>query len=360
MFRLTGLFLFLTLTLSSYAQTNKEKAMNNVKQALILQDHGKPDEAIKLLEDARHFDAETSTVSYELAIAYYSKGEYEKARVVLDSLTKHKDAFGNIYQLLGNCYDKQGNTEKAIATYLDGVTKFPNTGELYLEMGTMFLSRKEYNPAIGWYEKGIEMNPGLASNYYWAAKIYCNSDNAVWGMLYGEIFLLLERDTKRTDEVSKLLYDTYKKDIRFPRDSSFAVRFSSRIMPGPGDTSNGKKSKIPFAKSVYEPTLMLALLSEKSVDLNSLCRVRKYFIESWFRNLNYQKYPNVLFDFQYRALKAGHIDAYNHYVLYKGDETACNKWISANKSKWENFMKWFTKNQLLLDTNYRFIRKQYD
>ncbi len=358
MMRFTGLFIFLITAQFSYAQSNKEKAMNDVKQGLYLQQHDKLDEAIKVLEEARVFDPETSTVSYELAIAYYSKGEYEKAKNILDSLVTHKDAFGTIYQLLGNCYDKLGMAAKAVEIYNVGLTKFPNTAELYLELGTLLLSRKEYSNALVYYEKGIEINPAFASNYYWAAKIYCISDEAVWGMLYGEIFLILERDSKRTDEISKLLYDTYKKKIRFPRDSSFSVSFSKPLPRNITDTAH--QGRLPFGKSIYEPTLMLALLSEKKIDLSSLCRIRKYFIESWFKNGNYQKFPNVVFDFQYRVLKAGHIDAYDHWVLYKGEETACNDWITANKKKWDAFMKWFVKNQLLLDSNYKFYRRQYE
>ncbi len=360
MIKLAGLFLFLIIIQIADAQSNKEKALNNVKQALVLEDKGKLDEAIKFLEEARGFDPETVTISYELAIAYYSKGDYEKAKTLLESLLTRKDMFGTIYQVLGNCYDKLGKPEKAIETYESGLKKFPNTAELYLELGTMHLSKKEYDKALESYEKGIETNPAFPSNYYWAAKIFCNSDEALWGMIYGEIFLNLERNSKRTDEISKLLYDTYKKHIRFPRDSGYVVSFSKTGIAAIFDNSHKDKSKITFAKGAYEPTLMLALINEKTVDINSLCRVRKYFIESYFKNGLYLKYPNMLFDFQYRVLKAGHIDAYNHWVIYKGDEAGCNNWITANRQKWDSFMKWFTKNLLLPDKNYKFYRGQYE
>jgi tetratricopeptide (TPR) repeat protein len=360
MSRLAGLFILLTVVQFSYAQSNKDKAMNNVKQALLFENKGKMDEAIKLLEEARNLDPETINVSYELAIAYYTRNDYEKAKTLLESLLTRKDVFGTIYQVLGNCYDKLGKPDKAIEIYENGLKKFPNTAELYLELGTMHLAKKEYDKALGQYEKGIEVNPGFASNYYWAAKIFCNSDEAVWGMLYGEIFLNLERTSKRTDEISKLLYDTYKKQIRFAHDSSFSVHFTKNALERLFDTTHRDNTKIPFAKSVYEPTLMLALINEKTVDVNSLCRARKYFVESYFRTTNYLKYPNVVFDFQYRVLKAGHIDAYNHWVLYKGDEGECNKWITANSQKWDNFIKWFSSNLLLLDSKYKFYRKQYE
>ena len=352
------LFFFISTTHLTYAQSNRDKAMNNVKQALVLEDRGKLNEAIQLLEEAVSFDPESVHVSYELAIAYYTKADYKKAKDILEKLVGHKDVISSVYHLLGNTYDKLENVEKAVDAYIKGLNKFPNAGELYLEMGTMFLSRKEYDSALGYYENGIKADPGFASNYYWAAKIFCISNETVWGLIYGEIFLNLERDSKRTDEICKLLYDTYNKSIRFPHDSSFSVRFSKPLIAVSPDTAH--KNKIPFAKSVYEPTLMLALLNEKTVDLNSLSRVRKYFVESFFKTGSYQNYPNVLFDFQYRVLKAGHMDAYNRWILFKGDEAAGNRWVNANRQKWDNFVKWFVKNKLLLDSNYKFYRAQYD
>jgi len=359
MSRYAVLFLFLFAVQFSYAQTNQEKALNNVKQALYLQEHGKINESIPLLEEAVKLDPENTTISYELAIGYYTKGDYDKAKDILEKLVKRKDVFSSVYQLLGNTYDKLSDVNKCIAAYFEGIKKFPEAGELYLELGTMYLSRKEHNEALAYYEKGIQLNPAFASNYYWAAKIYCNSDEAVWGMIYGELFLNLERNSNRTDEISKLLFDTYKKRIRFPRDSAFQVNFSKPGTYVVFDTAKNKK-KTPFAKALYEPTLMLALLNEKKVDINSLSRIRKYFIESYFKNGSYQNFPNALFDFQYKVLKAGHWDAYNCWILFKGDEAEGNQWVNANKPKWDNFVKWFTKNKILLDSNYKFYRAQYD
>ena len=359
MIRYGILFLFVFAAQFSQAQTNKEKALNNAKQALVLQNVGKFDEAIKFLEAAVVLDSVSSDISYELGLAYYTKGDYDKAKNILEKLLGRPDVFSAVYELLGNTYDKLANVEKAIATYLNGIVKFPKAGELYLEMGTMYLSRKEYPPAIAYYEKGIQTDPSFASNYYWAAKIYCNSDEAVWGMIYGELFLNLERDSKRTDEISKLLFDTYKKKIRFPKDSAFQVNFSKPGNYVVFDTAKNKK-KTPFPKAVYEPQLMLALLTEKNIDLNSLARIRKYSVESYFKSGTYQNYPNVLFDFQYRVLKAGHWDAYSRWILFKGDEAAGNAWVKANKKKWDDFVKWFMKNKLVLDATYKFYSSQYD
>jgi len=350
---LPGLF-----TNAQVVKDNKEKASNNAKQALLLEEKEKYDDAILLLTEAIKFDPENINYPYELALAWYSKGNYKAAIQLLEALVNRKDVMGTVFQVLGNAYDKMGDREKAIVIYEKGLVKFPNSAELHLELGNMDLIKKQYDKAIAHYEKGIAINPGFASNYFWAAKLFCNSEDPVWGMIYGEIFLNLERNSSRTDDISKLLSDTYKKCIRFPKDSTFSVSFSKRLVVSPNtiDVSELGKKEAPFTKAVYEPLHMLALLNESTNDIPTLCRVRTYFIQSYFSNSYYLKYPNPLFDFQYRVWKAGYMDAYSHWVLYKGDELGNNQWIKANSKQWDDFMKWFKKNEMKLDTKYKFLR----
>ena len=119
------------------------------------------------------------------------------------------------------------------------------------------------------------------------------------------------------------------------------------------------KMKLPFGVGTYEPTLMMSMLDEKAIDLNSLDRIRKNFVETYFKNENDKKYPNILFDYQNKVLKAGHISAYNHWILMKGDEDGFNSWQLAYKDKWEDFIKWFNDNQIQIDDTHKFYSGQY-
>lgn len=357
--KIFGLLLFLTVGQITFGQTNKEKALTKGQAAIKLMDEGKFDESIQLLEDAQKLDPDDIKYPYELGYAYYAKHEYKLASKFLDDLLKHKDANDRVYQLLGNCYDNLGKSDKAIETYEAGLKKFPNSGNLHLEMGIMFMGKKEYNKAIDYYEKGIEVAPKFPSNYYWAAKLYCSSSEEVWGMIYGELFMNLERNSKRTSEISKLLFDTYKKAIKFTSDTSFSVSFSKNSTMNIDNLKDPSKMKLPFGVGAYEPTLMMSMLEEKAIDLNSLDRIRKNFVETYFKNENDKKYPNILFDYQNNVLKAGHMSAYNHWILMKGDENGFDSWQLAYKDKWEEFVKWFNDNQIQIDETHKFYSGQY-
>ncbi len=354
------LFTLLLLVQISFGQTNKEKANSLAKEAVKLEDEqGKYDEAIKLLEEAHKLDPDNIDYSYELAYSYTAKKDHKKASDILEKLLKHKDAYAIIYQALGNSYDYQGMPDKAIATYEKGLKKFPNSGELYVEMGHMKYVRKDYLSALAFYEKGIEVAPQYPTNYYWASKIFLNSDEEVWGMIYGEIFMNIQNFNDRTSEISKLLYDTYKSQIIYTSDTSASISFSKNSSIDVNELNNSQKIKIPFSIGIYEPLLSLAAIAEKSIDLNSLDRIRSRFIEGYFQGDHPENYPNILFDYQLKVKNAGHFEAYNHWLLMKGDEDGFEKWLNENKTKWDNFVDWYNNNVMRVDNTHKFYRKQY-
>lgn len=354
-----GLFLFIAIGHVAYSQSNKEIALEKGMEAIKLMDNGQVDESIKLLEEAQKLDPERIDYPYELAYAHYLKEDYAGAIKILEKHTEHKDVNERLFQLLGNSYDNLGKTEKAFEAYDAGLKKFPNSGMILLEKGNVYWGKKEYGKALPFYEKGIESDPQFPSNYYRAALLYCSSTEEVWGMIYGEIFMNLERNSKRTSEISKLLYDTYKSQIQFTSDSSYTVSFCKNATISINDLKNPKKMILPFGIGLYEPLLMMSLVNEKTIDLNSLDRIRTNFIETYYKNDHDKKYPNILFDYHNKVKKAGHLEAYNHWILMKGDEEAFEAWYNSNKEKWENFAKWFSENGLKVDNSNKFFSGQY-
>lgn len=354
-----GLIMFILVAQVTYGQSDKENAFEKGRAAIELMNNGKIEESIKLLEDAQKLDPDRFDYPYELAVAYYLKNNYNESIKILEKIIDHKNVDERLFQLLGNSYDILGKTDEAFEAYDRGLEKFPNSGMIYLEKGNVHLGKNEYGNALQYYEKGIEVDPEFPSNYYRATLIYCGSTEEVWGMIYGEIFMNLERNSKRTAEISKLLFDTYKSQISFLSDTSFSVSFSTITSKNITDLQDPKNIKLPFGIGVYEPTLMMSLINEKSIDINSLDNIRTNFVETYFKNGYDKKYPNILFEYQNKIIKAGHFEAYNHWILMKGDEEAFRKWYSSNKEKWDNFVKWFKDNLLELDRSNKFFSKQY-
>lgn len=351
------LFCFLLFGIqNSNSQTPKDFALTKAKEGIKLMDEGKFDESIQLLEEAERLDPEKFNYPYEKAYAYYLKKEYNKTIKILESITNHKNVQPHLFQLLGNSYDILEKPQKALEIYDIGLKKFPSAAMLHLEKGNVYWNKKEYANAIPHYEKGIEANPMFASNYYRLAKIFCNSDDEVWGMIYGEIFINLERNSDRTYEISKLLFDTYKSEIKFISDTKTEVSFSKNTILNPNTIGKNKEFKLPFSL-VYEPTLLLAVTGEKSIDLNSLNKIRYSFLKNYSTFGHHKTNPNILFEYQNKLLENDNFEAYNYWLLSNGDYENFDKWRANNKAKWDKFVEWFSANQISINDSNKFMRE---
>ncbi len=353
-----GLFLFSYPLFSQIS--NQEKAYSKGMEAIKLMDKGDIEGSLKLLKEAKKLDPNNINYPYETAYAYYLKKDYKAAIKILSSLTKHNNIHDLIYQLLGNSYSMSGNKVKAIETYEKGLELFPNSGILYLERGSMERHEGKYLAALSFYEKGIEVAPKFPSNYYWATIIFCNSSEKVWGMIYGELFMNLERNSKRTQEISKLLYESYINGINITSDTSRNLSFSKVNTLYIDEKIDPKDFRLPFSIGVYEPLLLLSSLPEKTINFESLHTIRNKFIEKYYESGHSKNYPILLFTYQKTIYDAGHFEAYSNWILMKGDENGFIKWKTENKEKWENFVTWFGENSLKIDNTNKFHRNQYD
>jgi Tfp pilus assembly protein PilF len=355
--------------------TDKEKALAKKIEAIELMDDGKLAESIVLLEEARKLDPAAPEIVYEMALAKYQQQHYEEAIKLLKELVKKKQATGRVYAMMGNALDDMGKPEKAIDAYDEGIRKFPEEGGLYLERGVMELKNNKPNEALAFFEKGIKAAPMYPSNYYRAAKIFLDSDQEVWGMIYGEIFMNIERGSKRTEEISKLLYYTYKGEIKFESDTSVSVSFAKQNNTIYLDVNQSRKKQVSslasalagqvmasmgksFANGAYEMTLVKSISGEKIINLASLNSIRTKFLDIYAQEGHDTSYPVVLFDFQRKVKEAGHLEAYNYWILGQGEEKAFPEWRSEHEQQWNDFMKWFKENRIKITEENTFLRSQ--
>lgn len=355
--KLITLFVLIFTAPAVYSQSNSEKAREMKNNAVKLMDEGQVDESLKILQEAQKLDPENILIPYEMAYANILKKDYKEAIKIIEKNLDNPNVTDQFYQLLGNTYDYWEKSDKAIEAYDAGLKKFPNSGKLYLEKGNVYLIKKDYNKAIPLYEKGVEVEPGFPSNYYRLALLFCNSKESMWGLLYGEIFLNLEHGSKRFYEVSELLYATYKEGIKITSDTSSKIDFCEIVLDAAALT-NKKDIKFPFCLP-FGQTFSVAMVGAKTVDVNSLSGIRTNFLSVWYQFKHDKTYPNVLFEYQEKVRAAGHLEAYNHYILAGADETSFKEWAEANKDKLTNFINWYRENQITLDAKHKFYRGQY-
>lgn len=339
-----NLSFFLTLFCLSYTFAQENPFAKEINEAIEQMDAGNISQSRVTLEAVLQKDSTNYDAWYEYAYSYYMQKDYARAVEIMQTQTEHAQATDQLWQMIGNGLDLMEKSDEALAAYAKGLERFPNSGRLYVETGNVYLMQDKVDQAIPYYEKGIEMDPGFPSNYYRLARIYLNTENEIWGVLYGEIFMNLERNTQRTREMSYWLYQTYQKalvyekgawQISFAKDASpFTIDFEMAIGLAAGKYSAANK----------KPTLNVAALTAIRKELLLT------FTEQGKTN------DMLLYAFWQQIEDMGFWDAYNAWVFAQAPNDQFEKWRKANDADFGYFVKWYNPNPIVITTENYFSK----
>lgn len=313
---LPAVLLFTTLTIRAQepdVKTVQENARSYVRQ-------GDYSNAILVLNRGLQNNTDNLELQKDLAFAYYLNRDYVHALEVAKFFPDRKDADVNSFQILGMIYKGIEERKEAEKMYRMALKKFPSSGVLYSEYGEMLWSKKEYSDAIKQWEKGIEADPNQSGNYYNAAKYYFFTNDKVWALIYGEIFVNLESYSKRTAEIRNVLLEGYKK------------LFTDANLHKDQDTKND------FVKAFLdEMKLQSAFIAMNGVTSETLSAIRTRFVLDWFQKYA-SKFPFRLFEYHQQLLKGGMFDAYNQWVFgTAGNLPAYEAWTKAHQEEYNKF-----------------------
>ena len=275
------------------------------------------DNAILILNNALKQDAKNIDLKKDLVLAYTYKRDFAKGLEVVKPMLEEDNVDEQTYQVAGNVY-------RALALYKDGekmfkkaLKRFPNSGPLYNEYGEMLWDNKDYS-AIEQWEKGIELAPSYAGNYYNAASYYYFTRDKIWALIYGEIFVNMESLTERSTEVKKMLLDTYKQKL-----------FT--------DIDVKDKKQSDFEKAVAEIYNKQSSLTAKGITIESLNMIRTRFILDWYATYA-AKFPFKLFDYQQQLIRGGMFEAYDQWLFGPVDNLAAfDQWAKTNSEAYAKF-----------------------
>lgn len=275
------------------------------------------DNAILVLNNALKQDANNLELKKNVVLAYTYKRDFAKALELAKPLIEENDADEQTFQVAGNVYRALALYKDGEKMYKKGLKKFPNSGPLYSEYGEMLWDNKDYS-AINQWEKGIEVAPSYAGNYYNAASYYYFTKDKIWTLIYGEIFVNMESLTERSTEMKKMLLDTYKQKLFTDVDSK-------------------DKKKSDFEKAVAETYDKQSSLTAKGITLETLNMIRTRFILDWYANYA-KKFPFKLFDYQQQLIREGMFEAYDQWLFGPVNNLAAfDQWTKANSETYTKF-----------------------
>jgi hypothetical protein len=345
LFFLSVILLSSSFPVSSQSKEDVKEANEKFENALQTFHKGDSKGALEILNECIELNPKEISYYYEMAFIYYSTGNYKRALKIGLSIKNHKKVHPEVFTLIGNCYDILGDWKKSLDIYAEGLKKFPDAGRLYFETAITYARLDNDSQAINNWELAVDASPNYASSYYYLAKFFYSSAEPVWSRIYGEIFMNLEPDTKRTKEISKLLYMNFERFLHFKGDTLQLVM------------SNIKNEKYKKA-STFEFIHMLGTSKlGKKFSISFIDSVRANVAEAW-NETNRNFFPIPIIILQNKLIENGLMEAYDYWLFKSGNETEFNKWFDNNSSKYRELVKWMNDNPLILDSANYFSRNK--
>jgi tetratricopeptide (TPR) repeat protein len=288
------------------------------KNAKAFMQKGDYPNAILILNRALALQPNNMEIAKDLALNYYFAKEYAKTIDVIKPLLDRDDADDQCFQIAGDAYWSLEQPKDCEKVYKKGIKKLPASGVLYNEWGQLLWAQKDYS-AIKQWEKGIEMDPGFAKNYFNACKYYYFTTDKVWSIIYGEIFLNIDPLNVSTPEIKNILLEGYKK------------------LFADADLEKNNSDKSGFVTAFLKTMNKQSSLVTSGINAETLTMIRTRFILDWYTNYA-TKFPFRLFDLQRQLLQNGMFDAYNQWIFAAAQNLpAYQNWTTAHSQEYNEF-----------------------
>jgi tetratricopeptide (TPR) repeat protein len=323
---------FLFLVQSGTAQSAKE--LQETARSFMQQ--GDFTNATLVLTRATTLEPNNIDITKDLALNYYFQKDFNKALEQIKPVLDREDADDQCYQIAGNIYRQLDQAKECDKLYRKGLKKMPKSGALYNDLGELQWEQKNYE-AIKQWEKGIEVDPNYSKNYYNASKYYYFTTDKAWSILYGEIFVNMEPQSKNTPEIKSILLESYKKifiDNNPIKDAKETINFTDA-----------------FLRTMRKQSL----IASGGINPESLTMIRTRFILDWFNDYG-TKYPSRLFEHQRQLLQEGLFDAYNQWLFGTVQNLAAyQNWITMHAAEYNEFNR-FQKSRMYKATADQYYR----
>lgn len=272
----------------------------------------------------------------EMAYTYYMGGDLSRATQVITPLLKAKEADEATFLTASQIFTARKMSGQAQDAIEKGLRKYPKSGILYSDYGRIYAQKKKYKKAQSAWEKGVEYEPNYHMNYFNLAKNYFVSKQPIWSIVYGETFINLERYSTRTEEMKKIVFDSYKQLISNSQLSGFASKKEKKKLI---------KSRSKFENKMNKIYANLSNVVIGGVDVDNVMMLRTRFLLRWIQVEN-SEYPFQLFNFMDEMQGEGHFEAYNQWLFGKANsEKEFITWVKSNSEQYMNFEKYYQNNR---------------
>src|SRR3989304_6739954 len=117
-------------------------------------------------------EIDTSSISsqkaeFDLAVKLCEKGNFKKAKPILQKIIKENPSNSEYYRILGQIYSEEGNQNEAVNCLINALRWDPRNTHALIMMGSIYAKyRNDIDTAMSYYEQPLVVNPNdhLAMN----------------------------------------------------------------------------------------------------------------------------------------------------------------------------------------------------
>ncbi|MDF0709117.1 tetratricopeptide repeat protein [Flagellimonas okinawensis] len=311
-----------------------------VQEGIQYHDSGNYEKAIETYQKALKLDPKSTLVNYEIALSYFTKGDYKEAVKYSDVVLKHnEDYLLQAYITKGSSLDMLGKTKESIKLFKKAIKKVDGHYLLHYNLGLNYFKTNDFDAAEENVIKAIELNPNHSSSHLMLAHIHNQKGNSVQTLLATHYFLFLEPNSNRALEAYAMLQKNFGGNVTKDENKANTINI---LLSSNNDSQFGAAE---LMVSMLEASKSLEENEGKTDDEMFVQNTEKFF--KILGELKKKKDKEIWWTFYtpffYDIANSKHLETYCKYISQIGDENS-KRWIAENESQLNEFDQWLKTN----------------
>lgn len=329
------LLLFLPLTIASKTTSaqNNNDASSLIKEGVQLNNDGKYAEAIEKYNQALKIDSANLYADYQLAYSLFALSKGKEAIPYLEKVINANSPLNaGAYDLLGNIYDKDNQTEKAIKAYKEGIKLKPDYQRLYYNLGLVYFRVKQYTEAEKYAIEAIKLDPKHASSQRMYALVTFHQNKRVPALLGLCSFILLEPNTPRSAEAYSNIQHILQGGVLKDANGSKTIQLS------PKDSQETTTLNVSISMTVLSgQKKKLAGMDLLEYELKSIFTITEELSKE---NTDKTFFDKFFVDYFYKLSQSANMPAFTRMVSSSANKEEYTKWASEHSKEVADLDSW--------------------
>ena len=189
------LLVALTITPRSFSQIPYVDSREVILKGIDMFDKDEHKVALDLFRQVHECDTNYALALYEIINTLLTDSAYAEAKkIALGAVKLKTDRLRDLQLELGHAYDYTNQADSALTIYGMLAKQYPTDHQPYYESGVVYFRQKNYDKAVGFFQKAVIINPNHFRSHYMLGLVYALQGRLSEAMMALEVSLLVTKD----------------------------------------------------------------------------------------------------------------------------------------------------------------------